>query len=196
MPQGKDRRARRRAERRHAIRMAAVRVALERGLDGATVEAISEAAGVSQRTFFNYFPVKEDALTVEPGWSPEELRELVAARPPEEGGLVVMRAVMGGLARRFVDMFEGMELVRELHRRHPELAARSRQGAEDQMLAPMMDEIRTRPGVRSRLHARLLVVASFGAALSAVHEAMSPEGPALPLDTLLDEAFDLLATGL
>lgn len=37
-------------------------LALEEGLTKATVEAIAEAAGVSKRTFFNYFPTKEDAI--------------------------------------------------------------------------------------------------------------------------------------
>ncbi|MGO2542573.1 TetR/AcrR family transcriptional regulator [Specibacter sp. AOP5-B1-6] len=37
-------------------------LALEGCLAKATVEAIAEAAGVSKRTFFNYFPTKEDAI--------------------------------------------------------------------------------------------------------------------------------------
>ena len=37
-------------------------LACEHGLANTTVEAISEAAGVSKRTFFNYFPTKEDAI--------------------------------------------------------------------------------------------------------------------------------------
>lgn len=37
-------------------------MACEEGLNKATVEAIADAAGVSKRTFFNYFPSKEDAI--------------------------------------------------------------------------------------------------------------------------------------
>lgn len=37
-------------------------LACEHGLAQTTVEAIAEAAGVSKRTFFNYFPTKEDAV--------------------------------------------------------------------------------------------------------------------------------------
>lgn len=37
-------------------------LALEEGLSKATVEAIAEAAGISKRTFFNYFATKEDAI--------------------------------------------------------------------------------------------------------------------------------------
>ncbi|WP_125129945.1 TetR/AcrR family transcriptional regulator [Microbacterium sp. 10M-3C3] len=45
-----------------AIERAAVDLALEHGYDGVTVDMICERAGVSQRTFFNHFPTKDDAL--------------------------------------------------------------------------------------------------------------------------------------
>jgi AcrR family transcriptional regulator len=41
---------------------AAVELARESGLAAATVDAITKRAGVSRRTFFNYYPTKEDAL--------------------------------------------------------------------------------------------------------------------------------------
>lgn len=37
-------------------------LALEEGLTKTTVEAIADAAGISKRTFFNYFATKEDAI--------------------------------------------------------------------------------------------------------------------------------------
>ncbi|GMA27490.1 TetR/AcrR family transcriptional regulator [Arenivirga flava] len=41
----------------------------EHGLAGFTVEQLCELAGVSRRTFFNYFPTKESAvLGVDPDW--------------------------------------------------------------------------------------------------------------------------------
>ena len=55
-------RERRRAETGHALIRDARRLTAERGLQGFTVEEICEAAGVSRRTFFNYFASKEDAV--------------------------------------------------------------------------------------------------------------------------------------
>ncbi|MEB0003245.1 MULTISPECIES: TetR/AcrR family transcriptional regulator [Cryobacterium] len=55
-------RERKRARTSEVIHIAAAELALERGLDAATIEMISDRAGVSTRTFFNYFPTKEDAV--------------------------------------------------------------------------------------------------------------------------------------
>ncbi|RFA11096.1 hypothetical protein B7R54_04965 [Subtercola boreus] len=55
-------RDRKRLETRARLERAAVSLALRDGLALATVDAISEAAGVSPRTFFNYFDSKEDAV--------------------------------------------------------------------------------------------------------------------------------------
>src|SRR5690606_24116273 len=66
-------RERRRSATRQEIHHAAVALVLERGLAGVTVEEIAEAAGVSPRTFFNYFPTKRDALVTGPPAMPEPL---------------------------------------------------------------------------------------------------------------------------
>lgn len=44
------------------IHNVAVELALEHGLSNAKVEDIAAATGISKRTFFNYFPTKEDAV--------------------------------------------------------------------------------------------------------------------------------------
>lgn len=46
----------------NAIHAAAYAFARDEGLSAATVEAVVARAGVSRRTFFNYFPTKEDAI--------------------------------------------------------------------------------------------------------------------------------------
>ena len=66
------------------------RLTAERGLGGFTIEEACEQAGVSRRTFFNYFASKEDAVL---GANPDEESELFAAdflaREPRGWGAVL-----------------------------------------------------------------------------------------------------------
>lgn len=55
-------RERKKRARRLALIDAAQRLVAEHGLDAVTVEMISAQAGVSPRTFFNYFESKDDAV--------------------------------------------------------------------------------------------------------------------------------------
>jgi AcrR family transcriptional regulator len=75
-------RERRRRQTSADIRGAAVRLAQARGWDKVTIEEICVQAGISTRTFFNYFPNKESAIAYGPSDVPVELAaEFVAAGP-------------------------------------------------------------------------------------------------------------------
>ena len=56
-------RTRKRAETRSALVQAAYAHVRDAGFDGLTAEAVADRAGVSRRTFFNYFPSVESVLT-------------------------------------------------------------------------------------------------------------------------------------
>jgi AcrR family transcriptional regulator len=55
-------RDRKRAETWAALHLSAAGTALDKGLECVTVDAVAADAGVSPRTFFNYFASKEDAV--------------------------------------------------------------------------------------------------------------------------------------
>lgn len=55
-------RARKREATRSAITTAARLATAQKGLNGFTIEQLCEEVGISRRTFFNYFPSKEDAI--------------------------------------------------------------------------------------------------------------------------------------
>ncbi|MFD7710350.1 TetR/AcrR family transcriptional regulator [Streptomyces sp. NPDC059785] len=76
-------RARRRRETAQAIHVAAVRLVERHGYAAVTVDMISVAAGVSPRTFFNYFPAKEAALVAGPPPLTDEMRQRLAAGDPD-----------------------------------------------------------------------------------------------------------------
>lgn len=92
MPVG--RRERKKIETRRTIRRVALDLAIELGMEHLTIEAITEAADVSPRTFFNYFSCKEDALVTDAAMAATELRPLIVARPPEESPLHALRMVI------------------------------------------------------------------------------------------------------
>jgi AcrR family transcriptional regulator len=72
-------RERRRVATRQEITRAALDLVLERGLAAVTVEDIAAAAGVSPRTFFNYFPSKKSAVVPGPEAPPREALERFVA---------------------------------------------------------------------------------------------------------------------
>lgn len=78
-------RERKRIATRNAIELAVLTLALERGYAGVTVEEVSHAAGVSPRTFFNYFPTKEAAVIGDVPELPgdDEIERFVTAGPDE-----------------------------------------------------------------------------------------------------------------
>lgn len=80
-------RTRRRRETAHEIHAAAVRLISEHGFDKVTIEMISAGAGISQRTFFNYFPSKESAVAHRlADFTPEQIARFMAGtgdRPRE-----------------------------------------------------------------------------------------------------------------
>ncbi|NKX52939.1 TetR family transcriptional regulator [Arthrobacter mobilis] len=102
MSQPTSLRDRKRAETWNALHRAAAQAALSQGLEQVTVEAVAAAAGVSCRTFFNYFATKEDAVL---GLQEPAVDEEVLAAYDVDGDLLeetgrlmlsVMRSIQGG----------------------------------------------------------------------------------------------------
>jgi len=80
---------------RQGIANEAMRLFATRGFDRVTVAEIAEAAGVSEKTVFNYFPTKEDLFFDE---VPARLAALAAAihgRKPGESVFAALRHVQG-----------------------------------------------------------------------------------------------------
>lgn len=88
----------RRAANRRATRAALLSAARElfeaKGFSATTVRDIADAAGVTERTFFRYFAVKEDLIVDHVlAWVPR-LRAAVLARPATEPPLTAIRHAM------------------------------------------------------------------------------------------------------
>lgn len=119
-----------RRERLRAIHIAARELVETLDLSAVTIDAIAERAGVSRRTFFNYFATKEDAvLGLLPVYVPEGALEDFARSGEDDltrAAHLLMAIVMTGRINA-----ETSESRRELIRRVPELAARQRRQSHD-----------------------------------------------------------------
>ncbi|MFJ5985598.1 TetR/AcrR family transcriptional regulator [Lentzea sp. NPDC092896] len=97
-------RERKKAATREALGDAAWSLCVEHGLDRVTVEQIARAAGVSLRTFFNYFSSKEEAVVAGDTATALALVEEFAARPASEPVLVALREALRSIYPRYVDL--------------------------------------------------------------------------------------------
>src|ERR1700722_6030577 len=111
VPPGETRvslRERKKLATRRSLRRVALDLVAARGFVHVTVEDIAEAANVSPRTFFNYFPSKEAALF---GANPERvtaLRERLIHTEPGQTALAALRAVMVGEARALAEELDDL----------------------------------------------------------------------------------------
>jgi AcrR family transcriptional regulator len=189
-------RERKKAETRRALSSAALRLAEAYGPDGMTVEAIAEAAGVSPRTFFNYFPSKEDAIMgVNPRDSSDLLADLVA-RPEGEPALDALRHVALAAAARLEAQADELWARHNLTLRYPALAVR-RTARYSEVERSLAEEVarRTDLDVDRDAYPALVVAAALAAirvAMTVWQERARPE----PLAALIGATFDQLATGL
>ncbi|MFI9379905.1 TetR/AcrR family transcriptional regulator [Kutzneria sp. NPDC052558] len=77
-------RERKKQATRDALSLAALRLAVERGLDNVLVEDIASAAGVSPRTFNNYFSSKYEAISSRASDRIFRVGQVLLDRPADE----------------------------------------------------------------------------------------------------------------
>jgi AcrR family transcriptional regulator len=196
-------RERKKLATRRALRRAALDLVAERGFTHVTVEDIAEAADVSPRTFFNYFPSKEAALFGDDTGRTEALRLRLIQQSPGESALEVLRAVLVEEARaRTEELRElGGDPASQLQRMkashldpHLSAARASHMATIECIFAEALAE---RLGTDPARDPYPLLLAT--AAMGVMRAAMSfwaSSGGAVPLDQLVDSAAQALADGL
>ncbi|MDN3352170.1 TetR family transcriptional regulator [Actinomadura sp. DC4] len=197
----------RKKQRTHAaISDAAIALFFERGFNEVSVAEIAEAAEVSKRTLFAYFPAKEDLVVHRLADHETEAARVVRARPAGTTPLAALRAnFLDGLRRR--DPVTGINdapQVRALFRMilgTPALVARMqrfRNGAE-LSLAKALRETAGAPDLTARLASAQLVAVQWTLTLDnatrlADGEAADERYAGAVSDA--EYAFALLANGL
>ncbi|BCP18146.1 TetR family transcriptional regulator [Mycobacterium paraintracellulare] len=90
---------------RQRIAVAAAELVASRGLVGATVDRIADAADIGRATFFRYFNSKEDAVAegMNAHWL-NRITAALAAQPPELSAIEAVIGAFGELASGFAEI--------------------------------------------------------------------------------------------
>jgi AcrR family transcriptional regulator len=196
-------RERKKAATRAALSWAAIHLTVERGFDNVKVEDIAEAAGVSPRTFNNYFASKAEAIVSRHRDRTLRVADELRRRPAEEP---LWTAITAAAMAQF-------EPGPEVERRPPTALAQWVAGLKAMLAEPALQGEMLRAGafaeaelaaaVAERTGTDLkrnmyphLVAAAVNAATNVAVQHFLRADPPVPMERLLPDALAQLAAGL
>lgn len=195
-------RERKKRDTRRALSDAALHLAFERGLENVTREDIANLAGVSLRTFTNYFAGKYDALAYR---QQERMRrgiELLRGRPADEPlWTAITESVLGPLDADMSDVY-GAENMLPTRRQlgevrkllmAPELRDATFRGMFEEWVAAIAERTGTDP--RRDMYPRL-VTAVVRAVGDIAMDEYGNSDPPVAFAALLRQGFAAVAAGL
>lgn len=183
-----------RASVREQIAASALQLFDRDGFDETTVDDIAAEIGLSARSFFRYFPSKEDVVVGDPAEFGERIRDRAAERPPDEPPWEVLRRSLDPVAESAIDNPAYGLLTMRVMMSTPGLRARNleKHSLWSALLVPVIE---ARPDPSGRIdgyRARVLV----NAALSCLDVALAEwvrHDATTSFAAALDEAFDVLS---
>jgi AcrR family transcriptional regulator len=190
-------RERKKVDTRRALSDAALTLAFERGLDGVTREDIAELAGVSLRTFNNYFGNKYEALAYRQVQRMERSLAVFRERPVDEPlWSAIAEAVLEPLTA------EGVAEVAPTRKqlaviRTVVLVPETRLAMFKTLFADWVEAIAERTGTdQERDMYPRMVAGVMGAIAEAAMDAYAMADPPVPITTLIRQGFAAVAAGL
>ncbi|MEU8798916.1 TetR family transcriptional regulator [Spirillospora sp. NPDC048819] len=188
-------RERKKRRTRQAIANAALRLFAERGYEETTIADIAAAADVAPRTFFSYFPSKEDVVFAEIDDRLAEVSEQLRRTPGETPMQTIRRSVMDVLEAIVSEHGEYGAVQISLILQRPGLQARALQRMTDtqEKIEALLRDLC--PGI-----AEIDAVAASGVAIGGMQAVVAHcrrEGyDPLSMRTALDRAVDIVEHGL
>ena len=186
-------RERKKLATRAALAQAAWRLTIERGYAYTRIEDIAAAAGVSARTFSNYFSSKEEALL---SVGADRGARMVAALRAWPDGADLWEALADAVSGQFAGDGEVAQADARLIRFPPELAAAQRRlhaSIEAALAAAIAD--RTGTDAERDLYPRLVASVVVSATQTAFDH-WRASGPGGPFPGVLKEVLRQVAAGL
>lgn len=195
-------RERKKADTRRALSEAALQLTLERGLDNVTREDIAGLAGVSLRTFSNYFAGKYEALAYR---QTERLRRSIALLRQRPAAEPLWTAITQAILAPIEDDFARADAdattvptraqLTEIHRvlMNTEIRSALTRQLFDDFTSAIAERIGTDP--RRDTYPRL-VTAVVGAVIEASMDSYATADPPVAYPALVRRAFADVAAGL
>jgi AcrR family transcriptional regulator len=182
-------RERKKRATREALSSAALRLALERGLDNVRVEDIAAAAGVSPRTYNNYFSSREEAICALRFERSRHMGDVLRDRPAREP---LDRAIIAALTDANGEN-EPDEKAMRMIMCSPALRAEFMKNIA-QIERPLIVAIAERTGTDpdSDLFPRLMAGAVFAAVRTATEHWLLLHRPRPPYSAVLRESLVLV----
>ena len=188
-------RARKKRERRGCIEDAAIDLFEKHGFDATTIEHVAAAADIAPRTFFYYFPTKEDVVLADYATRLERIIAELGQRPDTEVPWAALRASFLVVAADYEARRDDLIRRFTIMAANPSVFARSLQlqaGWEDALI-DVLNQRSHSP--TENIEARLLASASLACMRSSLqHWIITGHRTALP--ELIDGCFAQLADGL
>lgn len=189
-------RQRKKAQTRQRIVDAALGLFAQHGFDSVTVEAIANEAEIAPRTFFHYFPTKEDVVLADYAERLDRLINAVADRPEDEDPWAALRAAFVEVGSDYQQ--QQQQLIRrfEIIARSPSVHARSLQ-LQAEWEEALAATLAKRQGVdlAHDLSSRLMAASALAAMRSSLRH-WQVSGHNVAHIELLQACFDQLGAGL
>jgi AcrR family transcriptional regulator len=188
-------RERKKMRTRQAIATAALRLFAERGYEETTIADIAAAADVSPRTFFSYFPSKEDVIFAEIDDRLAEVAERLRRTPGESPMETIRRSIVDVLEAVVAEHREYGPVQVALILERPALRARALQRMTDAQdaIEALLRELC--PGI-SEIDAVAAAGIAVGGMQAVVAHCRREGYDPLSMRTALDRAVDLVEHGL
>jgi AcrR family transcriptional regulator len=190
-----DLRQRRRAFTADEIERVAIEQFAARGFGDVTVDDIAEAAGISPRTFFRYFPTKAHVVRAHQRRLLDRLVRGVAARPANEGPVTALRQAFVGTTQMRAEDRDRIVLVGRLLSTTGDAVARD-VGFELDETDELVGLVARRAGLDpdEDMRPAVIVAAMIGAA-QAAFRAWLADGGTVELATVVGDALALVTRG-
>ncbi|HMS49583.1 TetR family transcriptional regulator [Candidatus Neomicrothrix sp.] len=188
-------RERKKLERRRSIEVAALNRFGENGFDATTIDEIAADADIAPRTFFSYFPTKEDVVLADYADRLKRTTDELGRRPASEAPWLALRESFAVVAADYeaqrddlIRRFAIMAVNPSVHARSLQLQA----GWED----TVAEVLAQRMGVNAEdIRPRLMSSAALACMRSSLrHWILTGHRRSLP--DLVEASFDRLGTGL